>query len=170
VTGLCGLNHVGVVTTDLERFLAFYRTTFDAPTVHDTTDNGVRSALIDVGGSFLQVFAAAGDNTAHPDRPDSRSGRLNHFALSVPTRDAFFEIRRRLMDAGRTEGSVRDFGAAWSLRYHDPDGFESELIWTTDPHARFATPPRILAEPEGLTTARLAALPELPDPEYELGG
>ena len=86
----------------------------------------------------------AGDNTPHPDQPGSRGGRLNHFALSVPTRDAFLQIGRRLMDAGQSQRSVRDCGAGWSLKYHDPDGYESELIWTINPQGRLSTPPGTL--------------------------
>ena len=168
MTVLCGLNHIGVVTDDLDRFLAFYQTTFDAPVVRETSDDGVRNALIDVGGGFLHVFLVAGDNMPHPDWPGSRSGRLNHFALSVPTRDAFLEIRRRLMDAGQSEGVVRNFGAVWSLKYRDPDGFESELIWTVNPHGQLSSPPRILAEQEVLTSAGLEATRKPPDSTCDL--
>jgi catechol 2,3-dioxygenase-like lactoylglutathione lyase family enzyme len=162
MTVLCGLNHIGVLTDDLDRMLAFYQTTFGAPVVRDATDDGVRNALIDVGGGLLNVFQAGG-HAPHPDRPSFQSGRLNHFALSVPTREAFFEIRRRLVDAGRSDGLVRDFGSAWSLKYRDPDEFVCELIWTVDSHGRLSTPPRILADQDELAAAGLEALREPPD-------
>jgi catechol 2,3-dioxygenase-like lactoylglutathione lyase family enzyme len=168
MTALCGFHHVGVLTDDLDGFLAFYQTTFGARVVRDTTDGGVRNALIDVGGGLLNVFLVEGTDVLHPDRPGFRSGRLNHYALSVPTLDAFLEIRRRLIEADRSEGSVRDFGSAWSLKFHDPDGFESELVWTINSDRPLTSPPRILTEQEALTTAGLEAVREPPDSAFGL--
>ena len=104
MTALRGLHHVGLLTEDLDRFLAFYQTTFDVRVVRDTNDDGVRNAFIDVGGGFLHVFPVAGIPGPAPYPPRFHSGRLNHFALSVSTRKALLEIRRRLMDAGRSDG------------------------------------------------------------------
>jgi hypothetical protein len=38
------------------------------------------------------------------------------------------------MQAGATDGHVRDFGAAWAMKFRDPDGMEVELMWA-DPDA-----------------------------------
>lgn len=38
------------------------------------------------------------------------------------------------MEAGATSGHVRDFGAAWGLKFRDPDGMEGDLMWA-DPDA-----------------------------------
>lgn len=167
MTALCGIHHVGVLTDDLDGFLAFYQTTFGAGVVRDTTDDGVRNALIDVGGSLLNVFLVQGADLPAPELRSTRSGRINHYALSVPTPGAFLDIRRRLIEADRSDGSVRDFGSAWSLKFHDPDGFESELVWTIDSGRPLTSPPRILTEQEALTTAGLEPPREPPDSAFE---
>jgi len=55
------LNHIGVVTDDLDRFLAFYQTTFDAPVVRETSDDFliVSSAAALVPSPLLAPYAAA---------------------------------------------------------------------------------------------------------------
>jgi catechol 2,3-dioxygenase-like lactoylglutathione lyase family enzyme len=163
MTALHGLHHVGILTDDLDRFLAFYQTTFGARAVRDTTDDGVRNALIDVGGGFLHVFLVAGGNSPRPDLPRFQSGRLNHFALRVPTGNALLEIRRRLMSAGRSDGLVRDFGAVWSLKFRDPAGVDFEVIWTVNQSERLSSPPRILAEQDALTAAEPGAISFSPE-------
>ena len=127
---LCGFHHVAVLTTDLDRLLDFYLTVFDAPLVVDQTDNGRRHALIDVGGGdLLHAFQVPAGEIPLADSPRYRRGRLDHLGLKTPTREAFDELRRRAMDAGATDGHVRDSGALCSITLHDPDGMEGEVIW-----------------------------------------
>jgi predicted lactoylglutathione lyase len=56
-------------------------------------------------------------------------GRLDHFALSAPSREAFGEIRRRLESEAALDGDVRDMRTMWILGFQDPDGFYVEVIW-----------------------------------------
>ena len=45
-------------------------------------------------------------------------------------RDAFVEIRRRLVARGASDGFVTDFGRGHSVFFTDPDGLEGEvLLW-----------------------------------------
>lgn len=136
--GGAGFHHVGVLTTDLNRLLAFYRTVFTAEPVFDTTDEGVRSALIDVGGGgFLHAFEVPEGQIPLAGKPKYQRGQIDHIGLAAPTHEAFRSVRRRLMEAGATDGHVRDFDAAWSLKFQDPDGLEGELMWS-DPGAPLA--------------------------------
>jgi catechol 2,3-dioxygenase-like lactoylglutathione lyase family enzyme len=132
---LGGFHHVGVLTTDLDRLLAFYRTVFDAEPVAEDIDDGVRSALIDVGGgSFLHAFEVPQGQIPLAGKPKYHRGQVDHIALTVPTQEVFHTLRRRAMEAGATNGHVRDFGAAWGMKFRDPDGIEGDLMWA-DPNA-----------------------------------
>lgn len=132
---LGGFHHVGVLTTDLDRLLTFYRTVFDAEPVYDEIDEGVRSALIDVGGSdFLHAFEVPDGQIPPAGKPKYHRGHLDHIALTAPTQDIFRALRRRALNAGATDGQVRDHGAAWVLKFRDPDGLEGDLMWS-DPAA-----------------------------------
>jgi catechol 2,3-dioxygenase-like lactoylglutathione lyase family enzyme len=127
---LGGFHHVGVLTTDLDRLFAFYRTVFEVEPVSDDLYEGMRSALIDVGGrSFLHAFEVPQGQIRLAGQPKYQRGHLDHLALAAPTQEAFRAVRRRAMAAGATHGHVRDFGAAWALKFRDPDGMEGDLIW-----------------------------------------
>lgn len=135
VAMLGGFHHVGVLTTDLDRLLAFYRTVFDAEPFFDGIDDGMRSALIDVGGSgFLHAFEVPEGQIPLAGKPKYQRGQLDHIALTAPTQEVFRTLRRRAKKAGATDGQVRDHGAAWVLKFRDPDGLEGDLMWT-DPSA-----------------------------------
>jgi catechol 2,3-dioxygenase-like lactoylglutathione lyase family enzyme len=132
---LGGFHHVGVLTTDLNRLLAFYRAVFDAEPFFDLIDEGVRSALIDVGGGgFLHAFEVPEGQIPLAGKPKYQRGHLDHIALAVPTQEVFRAVRRRAMEAGATNGRVRDFGAAWGMKFRDPDAMEGDLMWA-DPAA-----------------------------------
>jgi catechol 2,3-dioxygenase-like lactoylglutathione lyase family enzyme len=149
MTTLGGFHHVGVLTTDLDRFLGFYRAVFDAPAVLESTDGGVRSALVEVGGgSFLHAFEVPDGQIPLAGKPKYHRGQLDHIALAAPTREIFLALRRRAIEAGATDGRVRDFGAAWGLKFRDPDDMEGDLMWA-DPEL----PPAALRRPADATVA-----------------
>jgi catechol 2,3-dioxygenase-like lactoylglutathione lyase family enzyme len=133
MTALAGIHHVSILTTDMQRLLEFYDTVFDARAVLESSgDGGVRSWLIDVGGGdYLHVHEAPGGRIALAGGPKYGRGPVDHVALRAPTREVFLELRRRAMEAGAADGRVRDFGAAWELKFHDPDRIEGDLIWAT---------------------------------------
>jgi catechol 2,3-dioxygenase-like lactoylglutathione lyase family enzyme len=56
-------------------------------------------------------------------------GRLDHFAFSAPSEEAFREIRRRIESEAAADGGVRDMKTMWIMAFHDPDGFYVEVIW-----------------------------------------
>ena len=54
-------------------------------------------------------------------------GRLDHFGLQAVSKEAFDEIRQRLIDCGASDGFVTDFGPILSVFFRDPDGLEGEV-------------------------------------------
>jgi catechol 2,3-dioxygenase-like lactoylglutathione lyase family enzyme len=126
-----GAHHVTFLTEDVERLKGFYARVFEAPTTLDMTEEGVRHVLVtlapDVHLHPFQILAGP----QLPPAPGTMfgRGRLDHFALRAPSREAFVEIWRRLEAEGALDGDVRDTGTMWILGYHDPDGFYAEVIW-----------------------------------------
>ncbi|MCB0977855.1 MAG: VOC family protein [Acidimicrobiales bacterium] len=125
---LSGINHVGVLTGDTERFLEFYSAVFGATYEVLQERDGFKVTLVWVGPtSELNVFELA-DNTEHERQvPMFRRGRLDHLALEAASIDAFDEIRARMLERGATDGFVTDFGHILSLFFRDPDGLEGEV-------------------------------------------
>lgn len=128
-----GLHHVAFLTSDLDRLIGFYERIFDASVALDRDDGGRRHALIEIGGgTTLHPFEVAADRV--PGRqPMFERGRLDHFAFNAASRDAFLEIRRRLVAEGAhatEDGLVTDMGGGvWSISFHDPDGMWGEVMW-----------------------------------------
>jgi len=129
---LDGVNHVAIITDDTERLVRFYKEVFDATVSHQEQIGPGTLTMIDVGPrSELNVFELRGD--AAPDLTRGSMfahGPIDHIGLQAANRDAFVEIRRRLVARGASDGFVTDFGRAHSVFFIDPDGLEGEvLLW-----------------------------------------
>jgi hypothetical protein len=88
--------------------------------------------MVDIGPrTELNVFEIQGDDAPDLTRGSMFThGPIDHLGLQATDRNAFVEIRRRLMARGASDGSVTDFGRAHSVFFVDPDGLEGEvLLW-----------------------------------------
>jgi catechol 2,3-dioxygenase-like lactoylglutathione lyase family enzyme len=129
---LDGVNHVAVITDDTERFLRFYREVFDATVSHREEIGPGTLTMVDIGPrTELNVFEVHGDAAPALVRGSMFGhGPIDHIGLQAADRDAFVEIRRRLVARGASDGFVTDFGRAHSVFFRDPDGLEGEvLLW-----------------------------------------
>jgi catechol 2,3-dioxygenase-like lactoylglutathione lyase family enzyme len=127
---LDGINHIGMITDDPDRLVQFYEEVFDAK-MSTRIPIGPDGSLtmIDIGPrTELNVF----HNPPEGGNPTRGSmfghGPIDHFGLQAASKDAFDEIRRRLMARGATDGFVTDFGRALSCWFKDPDGLEGEVL------------------------------------------
>ena len=126
---ISGLEHLAVVTGDADALHRFYRTVFDAEVVRDDRmPDGGRLSFVRLGESFeLNVFELVDGSTARGAGKMFQRGRLDHFGLRARDMDAFRELRRRLVEAGASDGFVTDFGPVLSVFFRDPDGIEAEV-------------------------------------------
>jgi catechol 2,3-dioxygenase-like lactoylglutathione lyase family enzyme len=129
---LDGVNHVAVLTDDTDRFVRFYQEVFDATVSSRQEIPPGTLTMVDIGPrSELNVFEVRGD--AAPDLVRGSMfghGPIDHIGLQAADREAFVEIRRRLVERGASDGFVTDFGRAHSVFFVDPDGLEGEvLLW-----------------------------------------
>jgi catechol 2,3-dioxygenase-like lactoylglutathione lyase family enzyme len=126
-----GVHHITFLTEDMDRLVAFYERVFEARKTLDMTEEGLRHVYLEVGRTTVlhpfQLFEAP----PPPPAPGAmfRRGRLDHFALRAPSREAFLELRRRIEAERAEDGEVRDMKAMWIMGFHDPDGFYVEVIW-----------------------------------------
>lgn len=129
-----GINHVAIMTEDVDRFVAFYTEVFGAEVVFADTNPHFTHAILRIGGvSVLHPLQ-------RPDRAHGRAstamldrGHLDHLALDVPSREAFDELRARLVARGASDGEVTDLGPKLSFWFTDPDGMRGEVDWVHDP-------------------------------------
>jgi len=144
---LAGVNHVAVITDDTERFVQFYKDVFEATVSHTEKIGPGTLTMVDIGPrTELNVFEVKGDASADIARGSMFShGPIDHMGLQAADREAFVEIRRRLVAKGASDGFVTDFGRAHSVFFVDPDGLEGEvLLWISNDAA--VRPPGTPAE------------------------
>jgi catechol 2,3-dioxygenase-like lactoylglutathione lyase family enzyme len=121
---LTGLDHVGLLSTDLDRTLAFYRALgLEILRVKGPDGDGVRSAVVRVGEQELNVFSAPGHVPADRERPVG----MHHFCLNADAgsvEELIAELRHAGLEVFRGP-VVRKSGV--SVFLHDPDGVKVEL-------------------------------------------
>ena len=139
---LDGVNHVALITDDTERFVRFYQEVFDARVSHQEQIGPGTLTMVDIGPrTELNVFEVH-DDTAPACVRGSMFGHgpIDHIGLQAVDREAFAEIRQRLVAHGASDGFVTDFGRAHSIFFRDPDGLEGEvLLWLS--HDAEVNPP-----------------------------
>jgi catechol 2,3-dioxygenase-like lactoylglutathione lyase family enzyme len=134
MTLLHGVNHVAVMTRDLDRFVEFYRDVFELELVFSETNPAFRHAILRTGPTSWLHPAEVTDNphaTGSPAMFDR--GHVDHVALTASSADAFATLRQRLVDRGASSGAVDDLGAFHSVWFEDPDGMRGELVVIVDP-------------------------------------
>ncbi len=126
---LDGINHVAVLTSDTDRFIAFYREVFGVHVDGQDLLPFGKLTFVNIGGNReLNVFEITDNAEATRQVPAFERGRLDHIGFQAASMDAFNEARRRLMAKGATDGYVSDFGTVYSCFFRDPDGLECEVV------------------------------------------
>ncbi len=125
---LSGVNHVAVMTADLDRFIAFYTGVFDLDVVFVEETPQFRHAILRTGpDSWLHPAEVAGNPHASALPEMFGRGHLDHLSLGAASPEAFELVRERLLERGASGGAVEDLGAFHSLWFEDPDGMQIEL-------------------------------------------
>ena len=126
-----GFNHVATLTTDLDRFKAWYAEVFDAETTFEMAerDDHPRMAIVDLGaGAALNVFEVAEEDMIGDRRRIGGRGNIDHFGIAVPDLPTLEKVRDRLTAAGADIGEIQNLGGdTWSLFFRDVDGLELEV-------------------------------------------
>jgi hypothetical protein len=127
---LDGVNHIAWISKDVGRLGRFYEQVFDAvvgPT-HPHAPGETKTVIVIGPATQLNIFVI--DGNTEPDRqtPMWGRGRIDHVGLAAASREAFEEIRGRLIQTGASDGTVNDFGGALSIFFRDPDGLEGEVL------------------------------------------
>lgn len=134
---LSGVNHVAVMTDDLDRFVEFYRDVFELDMVFSETTPAFRHAILRTGPTSWLHPAEVADNAHAAGSPNMFDrGHVDHIALTAASYHAFSTLRQRLVDRGASTGAVDDLGAFHSVWFEDPDGMRGELVAVVDPELR----------------------------------
>ena len=93
------INHVAIAVRDIEVSLGFYRATFGVVTneIVDIPDQGVRAALVRIGGSQLELIEPTDDSGGVARFIDRQGEGLHHICFEV---DDLASRLGQLRDAG----------------------------------------------------------------------
>jgi catechol 2,3-dioxygenase-like lactoylglutathione lyase family enzyme len=145
-----GINHVAVITADLDRFIDFYTGVFEMEVFFEETNPEFRHAMLRAGpDSWLHPAAIAGNAHASALPAMFQRGHLDHLALTAASRESFEVVRRRLVESGACDGSIQDLGPVHSIWFQDPDGMHGEVCLVVDRELRDIHAPRPLLEATG---------------------
>jgi catechol 2,3-dioxygenase-like lactoylglutathione lyase family enzyme len=146
VSLLSGLNHVAILTVNLDRFIDFYASVFAAEVVFKETAP-VGHAILRIGpSSWLHPVEAPNSPHATAGQEMLERGHLDHIALTAASTATFEVLRGRLVECGASDGVVDDLGAFHTVWFEDPDGMRGELTLVVDSSLEGIHEPRALRE------------------------
>ena len=120
---LKGLDHVGIMTTDFEKSVDFYRRLGLTVLRSREDPGGVHVAVLQVGDQEINLFSKPGIASARGERPAG----MDHFCIRVDAgtpEEVMAALQASGIEVARGPIKRRD-GIAFFV--HDPDGVHVEL-------------------------------------------
>lgn len=142
-SAISAINHIALMTGDLDRLADFYMTVFGAQVLARSDGSPRKCFLKLTPATSLHIFEVAPERARRPEDNAFDLGSINHFALEVGSPQTFISTRASLIQAGRADETVYDATDLYTIFASDPDGLFIELIlrkteaWTPP----FATEP-----------------------------
>lgn len=138
-TGWQGLNHLALVTPDMDATVRFWHGVLGAELVGTFAAPGFRHYFFRIGESstvaFMEYAGAAVPRIEkvagvfHPGEP-----QLDHISLNLADDAALLAMQQRLRDAGCEVTEVVDHDVIHSVYFTDPSGIALEAsCWLIDP-------------------------------------
>jgi catechol 2,3-dioxygenase-like lactoylglutathione lyase family enzyme len=169
-----GINHVALITTDMDATLRFYHGTLGARLVATIATPEFRHYFFEFGPQCTVAFFEYADTSIKPFTksagvPDPRAAQFDHLSLDLPDEDALIDLRTRLAGADCEVTQIIDHGGVRSVYFTDPNGIALEASWwvhdptspavTYNDAKHFADPNPVPAVVELQTTGNVSHLP-----------
>ena len=137
-----GVNHLALVTTDMDATTRFWHGVIDARLVMTLATPAFRHYFFEVGaGNTIAFFEYTGQTLATFAKPAGvpfeRASQFDHLSLDLADEDALLRLRARLKSHGCEVTDVVDHNTLRSIYFTDNNGIALEASWwTVDPTAR----------------------------------
>ena len=160
-----GINHLAMVTGDMEKTVRFYRDVLGMPLVATTGNRPdvypYRHYFFALGeGNTIAFFEWPGMvEESHKPAGAPARGRVqfDHVSFNVEDEDALLELKAKLEQDGVDVTRVVDHRIIHSIYFTDPNGIALEAsYWLNDPttgEADYADP-ELFADPDPVPSAR----------------
>jgi catechol 2,3-dioxygenase-like lactoylglutathione lyase family enzyme len=151
-----GINHLALVTTDMDATVRFYHGVLGARLVAHLGNDSFRHYFFEFGAgntvAFFEYRHVVLEPFAKPAGvPDRRAVQFDHLSFNLPDEHALLTLRDRLKTAGCEVTDVVDHGFIRSVYFTDPNGIALEASWwVTDATGRDAdfTDEGLFSDPE----------------------
>jgi catechol 2,3-dioxygenase-like lactoylglutathione lyase family enzyme len=169
-----GVNHLALVTGDMDATVRFYHGVLGARLVASLGTEDFRHYFFELGPgntvAFFEWKNFAIEPFAKPAGvPDARAAQFDHVSFNLADERALLALRSRLKEAGSEVTDVVDHGFIRSIYFTDPSGIALEAsYWVSDATARdadygdgalFADPDPVAALVELRDLGRLRQVP-----------
>lgn len=151
-----GINHLALVTTDMEATVRFYHGVLGARLVATIGQDAFRHYFFEFGPECTVAFFEYADAPAKPfvnraGVPDERAPQFDHLSLNLSDDEALHALRRRLLSHGWEVTDIVDHDVVRSVYFTDPNGIALEASWwVRDPTSQQADygDPGLFADPD----------------------
>jgi catechol 2,3-dioxygenase-like lactoylglutathione lyase family enzyme len=139
-----GINHLALVTTDMDATVRFYHGVLGARLVAHLGTASFRHYFFEFGPGNTVAFFEYQDVALTPFAkpagvPDPRAVQFDHLSFNLPDEQALLTLRSRLKEAGCEVTDVVDHSFIRSVYFTDPNGIALEASWwVTDATGRDA--------------------------------
>ena len=129
-----GINHLALITTDMDATVRFWHGVLGAPLVATIGTPGFRHYFFDFGPeqtvAFFEYKGATLERWAKPAGiPDPRATQFDHLSFNLPDEHALETLRKRLLDHNCEVTEVVDHQIMRSIYFTDPNGIALEASW-----------------------------------------
>ncbi len=132
-----GLNHLALITNDMDATVRFWHGVLGAPLVATIGTDTFRHYFFRFGPetsvAFFEYVGQHVDQIAKPAGVfDVRAGQFDHLSMDLPDEAALETLRSRLEEHGSEVTEVIDHGLMRSIYFSDPNGIAMEASWWQD--------------------------------------
>jgi catechol 2,3-dioxygenase-like lactoylglutathione lyase family enzyme len=137
-----GINHLALVTTDMDATVRYYHGVLGARLVATIATTEFRHYFFEFGPeqtvAFFEYHGMDLDTFAKPAGiPDPRAIQFDHLSFNLPDEDALESLRKRLIDHDCEVTEVVDHRIMRSIYFTDPNGIALEATcWVIDATGR----------------------------------
>jgi len=137
-----GINHLALVTNDMDATVRFYHGTLGARLVATLGTPDFRHYFFEFGPQNTVAFFEYTNSPTEPFAkpagiPDARAPQFDHLSFNLPDEQALLDLRQRLKGADCEVTDVVDHGMIHSIYFTDPNGIALEAsYWLLDATGR----------------------------------
>lgn len=129
-----GINHLALITTDMDATVRFWHGVLGADLVATIGTPGFRHYFFDFGPeqtvAFFEYKDVELEQWAKPAGvPDPRATQFDHVSFNLPDEHALESLRKRLLEHDCEVTEVVDHRIMRSIYFTDPNGIALEASW-----------------------------------------